>query len=200
MPAVKYLPDNYLHAKTLDLSGSKAILWMNFAAIPLLFIYGWLFYHLIRTMNPLIPIQVGIHRLFTAFSLLELFLCILAIALMLVLHELVHGIFFWLFTREKPRFAIKPGYAYAAAPEWYFTRLQYIIVGLAPLLIISLASLIMAASSAYAIVAYFLIIATFNAAGSLGDIIVVVWVLRQPKNILVSDKGDIFITFSPSRV
>jgi hypothetical protein len=200
MPAVKNLPDNYHNAKTLDLSGSKVILWMNIAAIPLLFIYGWLFYHLITLKNPLIPNQVGIYRLFTAFSLLELFLCILTIVVMLVLHELVHGIFFYLFTREKPEFAIKPGYAYAAAPEWYFSKFQYVMVGLAPLLIISFASLFVAAGTTSTIMPYFLIIATFNAAGSLGDVIVVVWILHQPKNILVSDKGDVFITYSLDKV
>jgi hypothetical protein len=44
-------------------------------------------------------------------------------------------------------------------------------------------------------VPYLLIIATFNAAGALGDMIVVAWVLMQPNTILVKDDGDRFSTY-----
>ena len=37
----------------------------------------------------------------------------------------------------------------------------------------------------------------FNAAGSIGDLIVVGWILKQPLNILVKDEGDIFSTYLP---
>ena len=47
MNAVKDLPANYHHQKTLDLSNSRTVLWLNLAAIPLLFLFGWLFSRLI---------------------------------------------------------------------------------------------------------------------------------------------------------
>lgn len=45
------------------------------------------------------------------------------------------------------------------------------------------------------LIIYLLLIAAFNAAGSIGDLIVVAWILRQPMKILVKDEGDIFYTF-----
>ena len=117
---------------------------------------------------------------------------------MLVLHELVHGIFFWLFTHDKPRFALKTGYAFAAAPEWYLARNQYIIVGLSPFMIISITSIILGCFVTAPLIPYILLLVTFNAAGSLGDFIVVGWIISQPYTILVKDEGDIFSTYSPN--
>ncbi len=48
----------------------------------------------------------------------------------LVLHELVHGLCFWSFTRDRPRFGWKLIYAYAAAPGWYLPRGRYLTVAL----------------------------------------------------------------------
>jgi hypothetical protein len=198
MGATKYLPANYRHKKTLNLSRTRAVLWMNLAAIPLLVLFGWLFSYLINIFNTVNPFHSGILGLFRTFSILELFFCILIIILMLVLHELVHGIFFWLFTHDKPRFAIKTGYAFAAAPEWYLTRMQYIIVGLSPFMIISIISIILTCYVNASLIPYLLLSATFNAAGSLGDFIVVGWIISQPYTILVKDEGDIFSTYSPN--
>ena len=57
---------------------------------------------------------------------------------MIVLHEGLHGLFFWLFTREKPKFAFKGFYAYAAMPDWYLPKKEYLITALAPLVGITL--------------------------------------------------------------
>ena len=48
-----------------------------------------------------------------------------------------------------------------------------------------------------ALIPYLLLIATFNAAGSLGDLIVVGWVLKQPAATYILDEGDIFFSFGP---
>jgi len=36
-------------------------------------------------------------------------------AVVLLAHELVHGAFFWIFSRSRPVFGLRIGYAYAAA-------------------------------------------------------------------------------------
>lgn len=194
---MKFLPDNFYHYKTLNLSSSRSVLGMNLAAIPLLFVFGWLFLRLINIFRPYNSSQKGFLGFFIGFSVLELGFLLLLIILMLILHELVHGIFFWAFTRERPRFALKSGYAFAAAPDWYLPRIQYIMVGLSPFLIISVASIFSACILDPTLIPYLLIIATFNAAGSLGDLIVVGWVLNQPKTLLINDQGDNFSSFAP---
>jgi hypothetical protein len=197
MRATKVLPSNYYLLKTLDLSRPRVILWLNLAALPLLFIFGWLFGLMIFLLPSISTPPKGLLNYLTSFPGWGLLAFPLSIILMLVLHELIHGGFFWLFTHERPRFALKSGYAFAAAPEWFLPAAQYILVGLSPLLIISIVSSLLAWIVSSTITPYLLFIATFNAAGSLGDMIVVAWVVKQPKTILVKDEGDIFSSFAP---
>ncbi len=197
MKAIKDLPTNYHHQKTLDLSSSRTVLWLNLAAIPFLFFFGWLFSRLIIYLRSFNPFENGFWGLVSTFSGWGLIAILIAIILMLVVHELIHGIFFWLFTRERPKFALRSGYAFAAAPEWYLPKMQYFIVGLSPLIIISVVCVILASLMPPSIAPYPLFIATFNAAGALGDMVVVGWVSKQTGSILVRDLGDRFSSFAP---
>jgi hypothetical protein len=197
MHATKQLPTSYHIKKTLDFSGPRAAVWLNLAAIPLLFIFGWFFSRIVYYLRSINPSSIGFWSLLNAFSGLGVIALILSLIFMLTFHELIHGAFFWIFTSEQPKFALRPGYAYASSPEWCLPRWQYIIVGLSPLVIISLLSILFAIFLASSIVPYLIYIATFNAAGALGDMIVVVWVLRQAPSIFVQDQGDKFISFAP---
>lgn len=197
MQATKELPSTYQYHKVLNLSKSGISLRLNLAAIPLLVLFGWLFGRLVILLRSINPFPQGILNFFTTVSGGYLLAFPLSIILMLVLHELVHGLFFWLFTQERPRFALKSGYAFAAAPEWYLPSSQYIVVGLSPFVIITIISIILAMIVPPLFVPYLLFIATFNAAGALGDLIVVGWVLMQPGTVLVKDEGDIFTSFAP---
>ena len=58
-----------------------------------------------------------------------------------VLHEAVHGLFFWLYTRDRPRFGFKGWYLYASAPGWYLSRNRFLVVGLSPLVTMTAAAL-----------------------------------------------------------
>jgi hypothetical protein len=195
MQTTKYLPTSYHCYKTLNLSGSRTVLWLNLVAVLLLFFFGWLFSRLITKFTPINPFKSGILGFFSSFSLLSIGVFLLSILIMLIFHELTHGLFFWLFTQERPTFSLKAGYAFAAAPQWYFSRLQYLIVGLSPFVIITISSMLLIQLVPIFIIKYLLIIATFNAAGSIGDLIVVGWILKQPMNILVKDEGDKFSTY-----
>jgi hypothetical protein len=197
MQTTKTLPPNYHHHKTLDLSSSRVVVLLNLAAIPLLFLYGWFFNWVIFSLRPISPVPIGVFQILTSFSGWGLIALLLSIILMLIFHELVHGLFFWLFTHERPKFALRAGYAFAAAPDWFLPSSQYIIVGISPFIIISILCIILGIMVTASVVPYLLLIATFNAAGALGDLIVVAWVLRQPKTILVKDEGDKFSSFLP---
>ena len=108
----------------------------------------------------------------------------------LVLHELVHGLFFWLFTRSRPRFGFKGAYAYAAAPGWYIPRPQFLTVGLAPLALISLAGLLILPVTAPPVSLVVIVALILNAAGAIGDLYMVVRLLFVPHGVLIEDHGD----------
>lgn len=110
---------------------------------------------------------------------------------MIILHEAVHGLAFWLFTGKHPKFGFKVFYAYAASPEGvYLPRQQYFMVALAPLVILTLVGIVLIPIMpllALPTLVFFLI---SNSAGSVGDLWVVGWLLREPREILLQDQGD----------
>jgi hypothetical protein len=195
MPAVKNLPNSYKPHKILDLSSTRAAVWLNIAAIPLLFFYSWLFSQIFASLQVNNPFPDGLWSVVTSFSIRDWFFLLLCIVFILSFHEVIHGTFFWVFTHERPNFGLRGGYAYASAPDWYLPKYQYVVVGLAPFAVISLLGIIFATFLAVNLMPYLLVIVCFNAAGALGDMIVVAWILRQANTILVRDQGDKFSTF-----
>jgi hypothetical protein len=196
MKSMKILPPDYHLASIMNLAEPRTVVWLNLAAIPLLILFGWLFGRIVGSLNSSSPTISMIWTNLTTFSIRNLVGIIISILFMLILHELIHGAFFGFFTREIPRFALKSGYAFAAAPEWYVPKYQYIIVGLSPLLIISILSIVIGALTTPFFIPYIVLIAALNAAGALGDMIVVAWVTIQTNHLFVNDQGDIFTTYT----
>ena len=196
MHAVKSLPEDFQHRETLDLSSTRSALWLNLAAVPLLFVFGWIFKTCFALLGAGDGTSLDIWQAIKAFSFAEWMIAILFLVLMLIAHELVHGMFFWLFTHERPKFALRSGYAFAAAPDWYLSKYPYIMVGLSPLVIISVACCVVSIFASPLLLGYLLLVATFNAAGALGDMIVVGWIVQHKNPIYVRDQGDSFSVYS----
>ncbi len=185
MEPTKRLPPTFLPGPTLDLSSRRLLLVMNLVGLLLLPLFGWLFLLATAALRPeldsltLEPVVFG----------LDLVSVLLALLLVMVLHELVHGFFFWLFTRERPEFGFKLLYAYAAAPGWYFPRWQFVIVGLAPLVLLSLGGLLLIAVLPFHWMPVIYLAIVTNAAGAVGDLAVVAWLFNRPAHTYVQDEG-----------
>jgi len=182
----------------LDLTTSrKVLLIMNFAGLALLLFFGWFFVQVLSWLRPgefsgYIQVSGGLP------SLLRLLVLLVGTtALMVLLHEGVHGLFFWLFTRSRPTFAFKGWYAYAAAPKWYIPRNQYLVVGLAPLLLISLLGVLLMRFEPAAWFLPTLFLLVMNASGAVGDILVTGWLLTRPGDCYAQDRGDAVTLFRP---
>ena len=122
---------------------------------------------------------------------------ILLTTLNLILHELIHGFFFWVFTRSKPVDAVHLAYAYAAAPDLFIPVRQYWIIGLAPLVTLDAIGLllILTAPAAWLLIIVFLI--TLNTGGAVGDLWITAHLLRVSPACLVKDIGDGVYFFEP---
>lgn len=131
-------------------------------------------------------------------TLADLVVVLVGSVVTIVLHELIHGLGFWLFTRDRPAFGFKGLYAYAAAPRWYLPRNQHVVAGLAPLGVTSLAGLLLVPLVPPAPVGALVLILTLNAAGTIGDLVVMGWLLTRPATTLVRDGGDTFSLFAPA--
>ncbi len=111
---------------------------------------------------------------------------IIGYILILPVHELIHAAAFVLWG-GKPYFGARLPYAlYCGAKNQLFRRNQYFVVGLAPLVVITLAGIIfMLLSPLLASYTLFALIGNFS--GAAGDIWVVRKLLRRPPSILVED-------------
>ena len=158
---------------------------MNVFGVVMLFIFGWLFMGLAAALNPeffWLELQILARSLSVPTFLLT-------IVTVIVLHEACHALFFWLFSGERPQVGFNLLYAYAAAPDWYFTRTQFILIGLAPVLVITLFGVAAMPFVNFITVPQIVLALTVNAAGAIGDFIVVMWAMSQPSDILMRDEG-----------
>jgi Putative zincin peptidase len=106
--------------------------------------------------------------------------------IVLFLHEGIHGLAF-IFWGGKPYFGAKlPIALYCGAKNQLFRRNQYVVVGLAPLVVISLAAIVITFLNP--VMASYTLFATIgNFSGAAGDVWSVMRLLRQPGNVLVED-------------
>jgi len=201
MNASTELPPGYQLGGTLDLSrNKKAFFAVNVFGLLLLLVFTWLFIRLASAIRPSgeIPLSFPVTGGLSGGQLVTILLLFAVLAVMLVLHEAIHGFFFWLFTRQKPRFGFRGVYAFAAAPDWYLPRGQYAIVGIAPLVVISLLGMLLIPFIPDQWLMPVLAFVIFNASGAAGDVIVVAWLLLQPPGVLARDAGDAVSLYVPA--
>lgn len=189
--ARKDLPENYHSAWQFDITRTREIIWLNVLGVLLFVLSLWGFNALARAVR---PGTAGVGVFFKTESVAEalwnLAAFLVAVVLMLVIHEAAHGLFFWLFSRSQPKFAFKGYYASASAPGWYFPRWQYILIGLAPLVFITLFGVVGLIWLPQGLLLPTLLILVFNTSGAVGDLWVVGNLLRFPASTYILDSGD----------
>lgn len=195
MRASRTPPDGYVPAGSVLLEGNRRLLlWMNLASLPILVVAGGGFAWFAWSVRPgltgeLLSWLVGSSA--TALSLAAALSGLLLVPLLvIVLHEAVHGLAFWCCTRTRPEFGFRGWYAYAAAPGWYLSRRQYLAVGLAPLVGISVTALALAAVLPVPLLVVVLYSATANAASATGDLYLCARIVALPAAAVVEDRRD----------
>jgi len=194
MKPQKELGAEYLYAGKLDLGERNSGIAANLAGLGLLFVFGWLAVQLAAAVRP----EANSGGFFEVIQGLEPLYLLVGLFAVLIGHELLHGLFFWIYTGERPAFGFKVVYAYASAPDWYIPRNKFIAVSLAPLVIITLAGLILLPVIAYGYVAELLLLVSANAAASVGDMIVAVWLSTKPDTVMVRDSGARMDVYAPA--
>jgi hypothetical protein len=116
-----------------------------------------------------------------------------------VVHELVHGLFFWVFTRERPALGARSLYFYAGAPDWYLQRGQHVLVGLSPLIFVTIIGLVVASLASPTVAAWVLLAVVANVGGAAGDLMTAVWLLRQSPETFVHDTGLALTIYQPGK-
>lgn len=197
--SVKTLPAGYRLEGRFDLSENRKLaLWLNLLGLASLGLHTLVFTWLAYRLRPLDAPAVLYFEGDLSLSLLLLTRLIVVSIVMLLLHEAVHGLVFRLFNGEWGVFAFKLAYAYAAAPDWYMPRNQHLVAALSPYLGLSLLGLALICVVPAAAIPALLIFVVINAAGAVGDLVIVAWLLRRPATALVNDYGDGVAVYVPA--
>jgi hypothetical protein len=179
------LPADYTEAKHLVATDNRTLLGLNLASLlPLviaLLLMGWWSGQIQRLRGPYN----------TAFS--ESLSSLVAVVVVLVItfggHEGIHGLaIHW--AGHKPRFgmALHMGALYATADNALFTRAQFIVIALAPLVVLTVLGMALMIIVPDGVGYYVGLLVALNAAGSIGDLWMTAWVLRYPPDALVRDE------------
>lgn len=160
------------------IENKKVILWLNIASLPLLVFFAVLFTALALSFG---TFEANEFSLWT-------FLIIGASLLgLIVVHELIHGLFFKLFAPEgKEKFGFKNGMAYATSPHSFYNRPQFSWIVLAPFVLITL-GLFLLNRIGWISGFSFVFLASFHAAACVGDFYWIYLVMRAPKNSYIED-------------
>jgi hypothetical protein len=191
--STKTLPEGYAQSGEINLKKNKQLaIILNVAAV-LVAIAVFVILAIFAA-----PVRPGILRLSGSFTTWTLLIQLGLMVLLFTLHELIHGIFFWVFTRSRPVFAVRALYACAGAPDWYIPARQYAVVTIGPLAVIGTVGvlLMLLVPESWVLVIAFLV--ALNTGGAVGDLLVFNRIFKLPRTSFANDTGDV-ITFYERR-
>ncbi len=197
MKAIQVLPPNYHPAGKFDLKSMKHIIYMNVIGLVILLFSIWFFPWYVKQFRPEFTTMFGFEFSNFLSIVIVVIKLLLHIILVLVVHEAIHALFFWIFSKQKPIVGFKGAYAYASLPGWYFPRNQYAITGLAPLFFITILGLFLLLILPISSLNMVMIALAINATGATGDIFVVSWLLTKPPSTYALDEIDTIEFFTP---
>jgi hypothetical protein len=160
------------------------MVWLQIFGIPIFLLAAALFVYL--------AFKVGRWPADFRFGLPEVGLSLFGMAVTIVLHELVHGLTMRVFG-ARPLYGVlwKQAAFYATSPGYGFRRNSYLMIALAPLVVLSLLAVLgMALLPGTGWVALFALCAVINGSGASGDLWMAGIVIRYPRSAYVVDERD----------
>ncbi|MDH5105283.1 DUF3267 domain-containing protein [Lentilactobacillus diolivorans] len=166
-----------LHKQIDLLTNKKLQVALNLAAIPVF----------IGSIFVLLPLSNKTTFSFDGFRLLMIMIILIG---SLLVHELIHGLFYKLFHPSgHVKYGFKGGMLYATNPGTLYPRWQFMIIGIMPLLLITgilwLLSLVNVLSGPE-----FVLIAAIHASGCVGDLYLKSVLIFSPIGAVVEDTSN----------
>ncbi len=191
------LPPHYQEVRLLVATEGRTLLWLNLAAIvplviSLLLMDRW--WHFVQGVRGVYGSEILDHMPWWG--------RLLAVALVLVitytLHEWIHGLAIrWM--GHKPRYGIRldMGVMYATTDNAYFPRNAFLVIALAPLVVMTALGMTLMFFVSDALAYYIGLIVVLNASGAVGDLWMSWVVMRYPSYALVRDEADRIRIYMP---
>lgn len=178
------LPENYKLDKTIDMKKMSTNIFLN--VLNILFV--------IISLLILIPLKFKEIKFDNLIELsIVMFIALIGFIIYIVLHELTHGLFYKIFTKQKLTFGVSLTYAYCGVPNIYVRKKEAIIACLSPLIIFSIIFLILIFFLPPNYINLSIIILfSFHFGGCSGDIYLsLILLTKYKKDTYIKDKGPI---------
>ena len=122
---------------------------------------------------------------------------VVACLIYMVVHELTHAGFLWLFSRMRPAIALRFPYLTVGGRGYLNTR-SFLVVDLAPVLFwgLVLVTLLLALPSEFFFSVY--VVTILNFAGSSGDYFQAYAIAKLPPTALIQDDGSVTTVYLPA--
>lgn len=176
------LPENYKLDKTIDMKKMSTNIFLN--VLNILFV--------IISFLILIPLKFKEIKIDNLIELsIVMFIALIGFIIYIVLHELTHGLFYKIFTKQKLTFGVSLTYAYCGVPNIYVRKKEAIIACLSPLVIFSIIflTLIFILPPNY-INLSIIILFSFHFGGCSGDIyLALILLTKYDKDTYIKDTG-----------
>lgn len=180
------IPEEYKVDKVIDAKNPKTGVIMNLVALIIMAI--------ICAIGIIIYIQVndGFKFEVDENNFIALILYFIGMFAVIIIHELIHGLFYKIFTKQKLTFGFTWSAAYCGVPHIYVRKTAMIITCIAPCVIISstlLIPLILINNTIYFL--FILLLFALHFGGCCGDLYcILLFVFKyRKKDILVNDTG-----------
>ena len=176
------LPENYKLDKTIDMKKMSTNIFLN--VLNILFV--------IISFLILISLKFKEIKIDNLVELsIVMFIALIGFIIYIVLHELTHGLFYKIFTKQKLTFGASLTYAYCGVPNIYVRKKEAIIACLSPLIIFSIIflTLIFILPPNY-INLSIIILFSFHFGGCSGDIFLsLILLTKYKKDTYIKDTG-----------
>ena len=176
------LPENYELDITIDMKKMSTNIFLN--VLNILFV--------IISFLILIPLKFKEIKIDNLIELsIVMFIALIGFIIYIVLHELTHGLFYKIFTKQKLTFGVSLTYAYCGVPNIYVRKKEAIIACLSPLIIFSIIflTLIFILPPNY-INLSIIILFSFHFGGCSGDIYLsLILLTKYDKDTYIKDTG-----------
>jgi hypothetical protein len=186
------LPEGFLPAGEFNLKDNKrAMVILNIVGF-ILFLAAAVMIHVYAARVRLDPGGLSLSLEVDNIAQVGLFILLMLfdLVVLVILHEGVHGLCFWLITHKRPVFSLGPGYAAAAAPGCYIRRAPYLVTALSPMIVLTAAGLLLIPIVSVGVLFHVTLITVMNIAGAVGDLWVASGIITRRGPLLVQDHGD----------
>lgn len=194
--ATKLLPRSYILYRHFDETKYKKAGWVVNLLGVLVF---WVSFTFVNTLAGILrPDYQSVERFHFQLSperLIILLRLLRPVAFVLILHEGIHALLLWLYTKEHPLFiATLKGIGGIAVrmPSWYFSRNAFLIVNLAPVCLMTLAVPFLILIVPRNAINMLIFCAALNVAASLSDIVSSIYIYSYPATIYLNTGGDFY--------